>query len=209
MTVYFKLKQGVWLVALASMFMGISACSSPQLNKLQDGDVILAFGDSLTYGYGVKPPQSYPAVLQELTGFKVINAGISGETTAQGLARLEQTLEQHQPKLVILLEGGNDLLRKVTEQQIYTNLRQMVQLIRQSGAEVMLVGVPEKKLFGSSLPLYEELADELEIPLEDDIVPSLMKRPSMKSDYVHFNAQGYKELALAVYEVMLESGAVE
>ncbi len=206
MKLYCKLKNLGLLFAVTVL---LSACSEPPLSKLQEGDVIVAFGDSLTFGYGVDKQYSYPSVLQELIGFKVVNAGISGETTALGLQRIESVLEQHQPKLVILLEGGNDLLRKVPEAQIQANLRKMVQIIRRSGAEVVLVGVPEKKLFGSSLPLYEELADELQIPLEEDIVPSLMTRPSMKSDYVHFNKQGYRELALVVYEIMLESGAVE
>lgn len=203
---YCKVKK---VVALLLLSMLLTACSSPQLSKLQQGDVVLAFGDSLTYGYGVDKTESYPSALQELSGLQVINAGISGETTSQGLKRLETVLTKHQPKLVILLEGGNDLLRKVPTGVTHSNLRRMIQIIRASGAEVILVGVPEKKLFGSSLPLYSELSDELDVPLEEDIVANLMKRPSMKSDYVHFNAKGYQEMANAIYELMAESGAID
>lgn len=196
------------ILSIVTNALLLSSCSQVTLPVLQPGDVIVAFGDSLTAGYGVEPSQSYPAVLAEMTGLKVINAGISGETTAAGLERLPEVLATYHPKLVILLEGGNDVLQKVSDQQIQSNLRQMVTRIQQSGSAVLLVGVPEKSLFGSSLELYSELADELDIPLEEDIVASLMKRLSMKSDYVHFNAQGYQAMAQAIYNALQTSGAI-
>ena len=186
----------------------LTSCSKVKLPTLQQGDVIVAFGDSLTAGYGVDDNQSYPAILESLTGHKVINAGITGETTTQGLARFQSVLDEHNPALIIVLEGGNDVLQKVPVGIIYSNLKRMVQIAQQNGTAVVLVGVPEKKLFGSSLALYSELADELEIPLEENIVASLMKRPSMKSDYVHFNQKGYEELANSIYEILNDSGAL-
>ncbi|MEA1989646.1 MAG: arylesterase [Pseudomonadota bacterium] len=196
------------VLSIVASALLLSSCSQAKLPELQPEDVVVAFGDSLTAGYGVDKTQSYPSVLANITGLKVINAGISGETTAEGLERLPEILETHQPKLVILLEGGNDVLQKVSEPQIKSNLKQMIQLIQQSGAAVLLVGVPEKKLFGSSLELYSELASEHEIPIEGDIVASLMKRLSMKSDYVHFNALGYQAMAQALYEALQTSGAI-
>lgn len=187
----------------------LSACSSAKLPAIQQDDVIVAFGDSLTAGYGVAKPFSYPSVLAEMTGLTVVNEGVSGETTAQGLERLDQVLETHSPKLVILLEGGNDVLQKVPEVQIKANLAKMINIIQNSGSAVLLVGVPEKKLFGSSLDLYSELAKEFEIPLEEDIVANLMTRPSMKSDYVHFNQQGYQAMAEAIYQTLKSSGAID
>lgn len=196
------------LSLIVSVFL-LTSCSQPQLPALQMNDVIVAFGDSLTVGYGVKQNQSYPSVLAKMSGLKIINSGISGETTLQGLERLPSVLEQYNPKLVILLEGGNDVLQKIPEPQIKANLAKMIQIIQSSGSAVLLVGVPEKKLFGSSLDLYSELANEFNIPLEQDIVASLIKRPSMKSDYVHFNALGYQALAQAIYEAMQTSGAID
>ncbi|WP_237264133.1 arylesterase [Thiomicrorhabdus immobilis] len=198
-----------FILSLVISTLLLSSCSRVQLPALHSDDVVIAFGDSLTAGYGVDKSQSYPSILAKLTGLNVVNAGISGETTTQGLKRLPEVLEQHQPKLVILLEGGNDVLQKVAESKIKSNLKQMIQLIKQSGASVLLVGVPEKRLFGSALDLYSELASELEIPLEEDIVASLMKRPSMKSDYVHFNQQGYQAMAEAIYEQLQNRGAVD
>ena len=202
------LPKSALLVLAFVMTVGLAGCSKPELNLLQENDVIVAFGDSLTAGYGVDKSQSYPAKLAEMTGLNVINAGVSGETTGEGLERLPQILEEYKPSLVILLEGGNDLLRKRKEAVIESNLRNMIQTIKAAGAEVILVGVPEKKLFGSSLPLYEKLADEFNIPLEEDIVSNLIKRPSMKSDYVHFNVKGYKAMAEAIFALMQDYGAI-
>ena len=196
------------VLSILTSVLLLSSCSQAKLPVLQSEDVVVAFGDSLTAGYGVDKTQSYPSVLASITGLKVINAGISGETTAEGLERLPEVLETHQPQLVILLEGGNDVLQKVSEPQIKSNLKQMIQLIQQSGAAVLLVGVPEKKVFGSSLELYSELASEHEIPIEEEIVANLMNRLSMKSDYVHFNAQGYEAMAQAIYEALQTSGAI-
>ena len=202
--------QGVVTIILSLVMSALflSSCSQAKLPVLQPEDVIVAFGDSLTAGYGVDKNQSYPIVLANMTGLKVINAGISGETTAEGLERLPEVLETYQPRLVILLEGGNDVLQKVSESQIKSNLKQMIQLIQQRDTGVLLVSVPERKLFGSSLALYSELASEYAIPIEEDIVVSLMKRLSMKSDYVHFNAQGYQAMAQAIYESLQTNGAI-
>lgn len=201
---YSKLKM---LSILLTFTMFLTSCSKPQLAPLNSESIILAFGDSLTFGYGVDPVHSYPSVLEKLGNVQVINAGVSGETTAEGLLRLPMLLEEHNPSIVVLLEGGNDVLQRVPELQIAENLRKMIELIQDHGAQIVLVGVPEKKLFGDALPLYESLADEYQVPLEAEIVASLIKRPSMKSDFVHFNEKGYAALAEAIYEMMIEHGA--
>lgn len=187
----------------------LSGCGQPALPLLEKSDVIVAFGDSLTAGYGVKKGQDYPAVLSQLSGYKVVNVGVSGETSSQGLERIEAILDLHQPKLVILMEGGNDVLQKVPVVKIENNLNRMIDLIEARGASVLLIGMPEKRLFGDTLELYYDIAESRQIPLEDDMVASLLARPSMKSDYVHFNAKGYAALAEAIYEVLIESGAIE
>ena len=209
-----RLKYSLSTILIAVSCLHLSACSDAELPALTGEARILAFGDSLTHGYGVKSSESYPMVLQRLTGLKVINAGVSGETSEQGLERLPKLLgkleqESKTPALVILLEGGNDVLRKVPEAQISHNIAQMIEITQSKGIPILLVGVPEKKLFGSTLALYEELAEAYQIPLEDDIVASLVMRPSMKSDYIHFNAQGYQELAEAIYQKLKQAGAVE
>ena len=93
------------------MGLTLQACGDAKLTPVPHDATILAFGDSLTYGKGVEEDQSYHSVLEHLSSREVINAGISGETTKQGLARLASILEESDPHLMILLEGGNDILR--------------------------------------------------------------------------------------------------
>ncbi|MBC7944570.1 MAG: arylesterase, partial [Burkholderiales bacterium] len=110
-----------------------TACSSNALPKLAANDVILAFGDSLTYGTGASEAESYPAVLAGLIGRKVIREGVPGETTEEGLRRLPAVLDEHEPALLLLCLGGNDLLRRIDETAIAANLRAMLVIAKQAG----------------------------------------------------------------------------
>jgi len=87
--------------------------------------LILAFGDSLTYGFGTARPEreSYPARLEALTGQPVVNAGVNGETSAEGLRRIDRLLERHRPGLTLLCLGGNDILRGLPRDRLKQNLR--------------------------------------------------------------------------------------
>lgn len=199
------------LIALSlHLILLLSACSRPEFEPLAEDAVIVAFGDSLTAGYGVSENHSYPAVLAELSNRKVVNLGVSGEKTAEGLQRLKTLLADGEQRidLLVLLEGGNDILQKKPYPQISNNLEQMIELLQSKGIQILLVGVPEKKLFSDSASFYEELADKYQIPLEDEIISDIMVRSSLKSDYVHFNQQGYRVLAEAIYQKLLDSGAL-
>jgi len=192
---------------VAGFVLLLSGCGGADLQALSDGDVIVAFGDSLTAGKGVTPDYAYPAVLGELTGYQVINAGISGETTHEGLQRLEAVLNEENPALLILFEGGNDILQNKDLTQTKANLSDMIVLAKQMNVQVALVGVPRKQLFSNTAEFYNELADEHKLPIENKIVASLLRKPAMKSDSVHFNNKGYRALAQAIATMLDESGA--
>ncbi len=182
----------------------------PELTGLAPDATILAFGDSLTAGTGAKRADAYPAVLDTLLSQNVINAGQPGETTAGGLARLPEVLAAHDPALVILCLGGNDMLRKLDRGQAKANLAAMIRMVRERGAEVVLLGVPEPGLLLLSPPeFYTELATEFAIPLEDEALPRIISDRSLKSDQIHPNAEGYRQLAEAVHTLLEETGAVE
>ncbi|OIP99506.1 MAG: hypothetical protein AUK35_06410 [Zetaproteobacteria bacterium CG2_30_46_52] len=185
------------------------ACSSqPQLPKLSAHAVILAFGDSLTYGTGAPRGQAYPAVLAKLSGFTVVNAGVPGEVTSKGLARLPQVLEDEQPELLILCHGGNDLIRKTGEQQTAANLRAMVSLAQQQGIAVILVAVPRPTVVLSEPEFYVQIAEEFNITILSGVLPKILRKPSMKSDLIHPNNQGYQFLAKSLYELLMEANAI-
>ncbi len=195
------------LVILASVFL-LHACDSTGLKSLPRDAVILAFGDSLTSGVGTSKDKSYPAVLQELSGLRVVNAGVSGETTAQGLQRLNGVLDQSTPDIVILIEGGNDILKNLNMQQAKNNLREMILLISERGIPVVLIGVPEKSLFSSSAPIYKELAAEFDLVFDGKLISSLQRSSELKSDIVHFNEKGYRKMAEAIHQLLIDNGAL-
>ena len=186
----------------------LAACGEPGFRPLAAGETILAFGDSLTEGRGVNPAQSYPSVLASLSGHPVINGGVSGELSRAGRARLPALLAEHRPALVILLEGGNDMLRGSGEGALKANLAAMIEAAQGSGAQVLLVGVPRKSLFADGAPLYEELADQYGLVLDNDSIGELLRDPALKSDAVHFNAEGYRTLAQRLHRLLQERGAL-
>ncbi|ALO44116.1 arylesterase [Pseudoalteromonas phenolica] len=194
-------------LCLLFIFFLVGCSDAPTLSRLQQDDVILAFGDSLTQGVGVSKQHSYPSVLESLSGVTVINAGISGETTSEGLNRFADVIEQHAPTLVILLEGGNDILQNKNLDETQENLNDMIEIAKSYGVEVVLIGVPQKNLFSSSAPLYQALADKHQVVFEPTLISRLMKKPSMKSDYIHFNKAGYKTMAESIYQLLTENGA--
>ena len=191
------------------MYLFLAACDrTPTLPKLDSHDVIVAFGDSLTHGTGASADTAYPAVLASLTGRTVINAGVPGDTTASALQRLPAVLAEHRPRLVLLCLGGNDMLRKQSESATENNLRLLVQTIRASGAEVVLIGVPAPKLFGGAPDFYGRVAEDMRLPLEQDIFNDVLKDNRLKSDPIHANAAGYRVVAERLAEFLREAGAL-
>ena len=187
----------------------LHACSdSAVLNPIPSDGAILAFGDSLTVGVGVSKEYSYPAVLQHLSERRVVSAGGSGEETQQGLGRLPDELDQVQPDLVVLLQGGNDILRNRNLQKSKQNLASMIELIQSKDIDVLLVGVPAKKLFSDVAPLYKQLADEYKLVFVEDVLSGLLRNNEFKSDAVHLNEQGYRILAESIHETLVKNGAL-
>ncbi len=192
------------LVVLAAACGG----GSPKLSKLPADAVVLAFGDSLTYGTGANPGESYPARLEALIGRKVVAAGVPGETTAAGLARLQSVLEESKPALVLLCEGGNDFLQKLDEKQAAANLRKMIGLARAQGAQVVLIGVPRPGLMPSTAAIYGEIATEMKIPYDNSTLVKILTDNELKSDLVHPNAKGYAKMADGLAALLKKSGAI-
>ena len=197
-----------YFIALFAVFL-LAACDrAPTLPKLNSHDVIVAFGDSLTHGTGAASDTAYPAVLAMLTGHTVINAGVPGDTTSSGLQRLPAVLAEHKPRLVLLCLGGNDMLKQQPAAATENNLRLLVQTIRASGADVVLIGVPEPRLFGGAPDFYGRVAEEMQLPLERDIFNDVLKDNRLRSDPIHANAAGYRRVAERMAEFLRKAGAL-
>ncbi|AMV70523.1 arylesterase [Desulfuromonas sp. DDH964] len=191
------------LFTLFSLLLLLPGCDAkPKIRPLASGATILAFGDSLTHGNGAGAGESYPAQLEELLGVRVVNAGVPGEVSTAGVNRLPGVLETVQPQLVILIHGGNDFLRRLDVAQTKENLRAMILACRQQGADVVLAGVPQLGLFLAPAPFYAELAKEYRLPYLDDTLSDILKDNRLKSDAIHPNAAGYRQLATALAELI-------
>jgi len=197
---------------LAALLLALllAACGEkpPPLPRLGGDDVVLAFGDSLTYGTGAATQEAYPSVLSKLISRQVVGAGVPGETTADGLERLPAVLDDVKPRLLLLCMGGNDMLRKVDSASIESNLRAMVQLAKARGIGVVLIGVPTPQLFGDPPGFYDRIAKEFSLPLEKKVLNDVLFDRSLKSDPIHPNAVGYRRIAQALADLLQKAGAV-
>jgi acyl-CoA thioesterase-1 len=179
--------------------------------------VILAFGDSLTYGHQVDPKKSYPSRLQRVLKakgypYKVINAGVSGDTTAGGAARIDWLLK-HDPEIVIVELGANDGLRGLPVEEMRKNLSYIIETCKQHGARVLLAGMKITPNLGKEYAekfenMYHELAEQHDVPL----IPFFLEgvagvRELTRPDGIHPIAEGYAKVTLTVWkhlEPMLE-----
>lgn len=157
---------------------------------------VLAFGDSLTAGYGVAKAQSYPSILSELLHVEVFNEGVSGEFSEQGLARLPLLLDKYKPDILVLCHGANDILRKKDLAQAKANLIAMIRLAKSKGVYVLLVGVPTYDIISfNTASLYHEVAKEEGVEMESRVLAKIMESDTLKLDQVHPNAQGNELMA--------------
>ena len=199
----------VKIIFLLLCCLATSACErAASIAPLHEDAVVLAFGDSLTFGTGAKKEQSYPSQLQSLISRTVINAGIPGEVSIAGLRRLPHLLKQHQPDLVIICHGGNDILRRQNLAQTRENIQQMIELSRAQGAEVVLVAVPQFGILLRSAEFYTELAEQNRLPIENTVISDILRSAAYKSDQIHPNAAGYAMLAERLAVLLQNSEAI-
>lgn len=195
---------------IGSAILALAACGKRRNRSqaLPKGSAVLALGDSLTYGYGAAPAAAYPVQLATLTGWKVINGGVSGDTTADALARLPELMRQH-PKLVII--SGNDFLRKLPESTTRANIGKIIQTVQAANIPAVLVAIPHftvGALFGklSDHPLYQEIAEQYRLPLLSGAWSEILGDKDLKSDQVHANAEGYRKVAELLKAFLEEQG---
>jgi acyl-CoA thioesterase-1 len=174
--------------------------------------VILCFGDSLTAGYGTEPGESYPDGLQKLLdaqgySYRVVNSGVSGETTKDGVERVDHVAARH-PKIVVLEFGGNDGLRGLPLEQTQTNLATMIETLQKSGAQVALAGISLPPEYGPDYiakinAIYPALAKKYKVRLLPFLLKDVYGVPGdMQEDGHHATAKGNKQVAENVEELI-------
>ncbi|MEO5351634.1 MAG: arylesterase [Magnetococcus sp. XQGC-1] len=181
--------------------------------QAQSSATILCLGDSLTAGYGVPAEASYPALLQDRLrkeghAHQVINAGVSGDTTAGGLRRLEWLLRS-KPAIAIVALGANDGLRGLNLQEMKQNLTEIIHRLQQAGVRPILAGIRIPPNYGRSYgeqfaAVYTELAQEKGIAFIPFLLERVATRPELnQEDGIHPNAAGYRQVLENVWPVLL------
>ena len=156
---------------------------------------IVVLGDSLAFGYGAESNHGYVGVLQKRLGVEMINKGISGDTTRQGLDRLQKDVLDLKPALVIVELGGNDFMQKVPAEETFANLDQIITRVQAQQTPVLLIGV-QSNLFGNKAAgRYRQLADQRHTGLVANALGSILTQPDLKSDAIHPNDKGYEVMA--------------
>ncbi|WP_313298396.1 GDSL-type esterase/lipase family protein [Diaphorobacter sp.] len=209
-----RLHRRTWLTAACATAFILSACGKkmPRSTAIAPGSAVLALGDSLTSGVGAGPESAYPTVLAELTGWNVINGGVSGDTSAQALARLPVLLTEYSPALVIVSIGGNDFLRQLSLSELESNVRAIVGQCRASGAQVALVAIPQASMLSAAAGslkdhgVFDSLAKELQLPLFEKGWSQVLSDAQLRSDTVHANAAGYAQFAASLARWLRDVG---
>ncbi|MDO9244149.1 MAG: arylesterase [Rhodocyclaceae bacterium] len=191
------------------------ACGrEPKHSPLPAGSVVLALGDSVTFGTGAASGEDYPTQLASITGWAILNHGIPGDTSAGLQARVDTVLSETNPALVIVEIGGNDFLRRQPEAETKENVRAILKRIQQTGIPVVLVATPKFTPLGAAFgllpdsPIYAELAEEEKVPLVPDIFARVLADTNLKSDHIHPNAAGYRKLAEGIAAELVNYGFV-
>lgn len=207
-------KCSLWkFVLLVAAIVLIAACSAKTKEQaLPAGSQVLALGDSLTQGAGVTREEAWPDLLARKTGWVVVNGGVNGDTSEAALQRLPNLLKQHNPVLVLVTLGGNDMLRHIPEQQTIANLERILALIKAHGAKPVLLATPNpspmRAVFQhlSAPDFYRKIAEAQHVPLIEDAIADVLSDPKLKGDALHPNAEGHVRLAEKIYKELQSIG---
>ncbi len=164
-------------------------------------DTIVAFGDSLVEGVGSQKGGGFVSLLSARLGTPIINLGVAGDTTGDGLARLEDVREK-KPGTVIVLLGGNDALRRAPLETTFGNLERIITTLQKDGAMVVLLGVRGGLLSDPYDAEYQALAERTNALYVENVLKGLIGRPELMFDTIHPNDAGYAIIAERVYEAL-------
>ncbi|MDR0953312.1 MAG: GDSL-type esterase/lipase family protein [Elusimicrobiota bacterium] len=190
-----------FLIGLISAAIISAGCKAKPLNYGNSGRVIVAFGDSITAGYGVSKQEAYPALLAKLTGRQVINLGVSGETAAQGLNRIE-SIKPYKPYMVLIEFSGNDFLKRRPLAETEKSLLDMVEYAQKQGAIAVLVETGGNFTLKPYKKMMKQIAKDKEALFVPAIMEGILNKSSLKADTIHPNAAGHKIVAGRIFKTI-------
>jgi acyl-CoA thioesterase I len=184
-------------------FVLLAGCGKREIKNINSqGENIICFGDSITFGYGANPGEDYPSALGKLVSLPVINSGVDGNTTFEALERLGNDVLAKNPRLVIVEFCGNDFLKKISKDGTVRNLKVIIERIQDKGAMVALVDISAGMFFWEYREAFKKLAAEKKAIFIPVILNRIITNPAMKSDFFHPNARGYKVIAKRIYQAI-------
>ncbi|MFH0985509.1 MAG: GDSL-type esterase/lipase family protein [Candidatus Omnitrophota bacterium] len=178
----------------------LCGCEAKVTNRDSRGTEIVCFGDSLTFGFGAGKGEDYPSVLRTRTKLPVFNAGVLGDTTQSALVRLEKDVFPHDPKIVIITLGGNDVLRAVDWRETLANAEKIIDRIQKRGAVVVWAAVRTGILNDPILDGLKKMATQKHFILIPDILRGILFDPRYKYDQIHPNSDGYELMADRIFQ---------
>jgi acyl-CoA thioesterase-1 len=180
------------------------ACGGERFDSIRNvrsaGDTIICFGDSLTEGVGAELGEEYPTVLSRELGTRIVNAGQRGDTSARALERISDLIVNKNPRLVIVLLGGNDFLRQVPTEETRKNLKEIVRRIQEHGAMVAIAGMKLGFFTDEYGPIFQETAQEFGALYIPQVLKGILNDSKFKSDQIHPNGAGYRLIAERIAE---------
>jgi lysophospholipase L1-like esterase len=194
------MRKNSFFLAFIILILGLTGCAKREIRNIDSrGKGIVCFGDSITFGYGAQPGEDYPSVLARMLDIPVVNAGIDGDTTTEALKRLKPDVLDRGPLLVIIEFSGNDFLKKIPKEVTLDNIRSMVEQIQEKGVMVAIADISAGMFLAEYRSAFYNLAREKGAIFIPHILGGIITNPSMKSDFLHPNAEGYKMIAQYIY----------
>ena len=182
----------------------VTGCAKREIKNIDSrGTNIICFGDSITFGYGAEPGQDYPNLLSKMINIPVINSGINGDIYFVALKRLKSDVLDKDPLLVIIEFGGNDFLRKIPINETLKNIEEMINKIQSHGATVAIVDISAGMIMSSYRKEFRRLSKNCSAIFIPNLFSGILTNPSLKSDALHPNGEGYKLIAQRIYRVII------
>ncbi len=196
--------KGFWIILLFfAGVIGVVIYAKKEIRNIDSkGEEIICFGDSITFGYGVKPGEDYPSVLSKMIDMPVINAGLDGDTSITALKRIKTAVLEKKPFLVLVEFSGNDFLKDIPQEETVKNIREMVLKIQEEGSIVAIVDVSAGLFLRDYRVKFSKLAQETGSIFVPAVLSGIITNPSMKSDFMHPNPEGYRIIAERIYRAI-------